>query len=393
MKNNRMNCCTVHFFLRIVVVILRNINTELIMRLSFSRPQRPHTIYVLKSFRDQSGKSTTRRVETLGSEEEIEKKYGCADGLEWAKEYVARMNEEEKLGKEKIKIELSPVERIGTGVQVTYNCGDLLLLPLYNSLVLPGACERIVNGTRAKYNLKEILETLVMLRLLCPCSRLSSYGLGKKRMRRLTCALEDVYRALSLLSTHIDDIQAVVWENSQKVIRRDTRVIYYDYTNYYFEIEYNDPVGTGPRHPNRPEGIRRRGKSKEHRPTPIVQMGLLMDVDGIPLSFIIFPGNLDARPVYLQLSYRIRAHFLICSLAMVILKILNKQLDMPDLSIDQLISTLRAFNFNYVRGAGYIPLFERDDVTDRLQHTVGICVDTQIVETKTMKALYRKLLK
>jgi len=73
------------------------------MRLSFSRPQRPHTIYVLKSFRDESGKSTTRRVETLGTEEEIEEKYNCPDGLEWAKAYVAELNEKERLGQRTVK--------------------------------------------------------------------------------------------------------------------------------------------------------------------------------------------------------------------------------------------------------------------------------------------------
>ncbi len=266
------------------------------MRLSFSRPQRPHTIYVLESFRDKTGKSTTRKVETLGSEEEIEKKHGCADGLEWARAYVARLNEEKKINKEKINVELSPVERINPGEQISYDCGDLLLLPLYNRLGLPQLCEGIEAGTKVRYNLNEILETLVILRLLCPCSKLSSYGLGKKRLRKMSCDLEDVYRALSLLSSHIDDIQATVWENSRQIVRRDPRVVYYDCTNYYFEIEDNDPVGKDPRHPNRPEGIRRRGKSKEHRHNPIVQMGLLMDSDGIPLSFIIFPGNESEQP-------------------------------------------------------------------------------------------------
>lgn len=602
------------------------------MRLSFSRPQRPHTIYVLKSFRDNTGKSTTMRVETLGSEEEIEKKYGCPDGLAWARSYVEQLNEEEKRGKERIKVELSPTERIKFGEQVTYDCGDLLLLPLYNGLGLPEKCDEIVGNTKAKYDLNEILEMLVMLRILTPCSKLSSYKLGKKRVRKMTSELEDVYRALSLLSAHIDDIQAAVWENSKKIMRRDTRVIFYDCTNYYFEIEDNDPKGIDPRHPNRPEGIRRRGKSKEHRPNPIVQMGMLMDADGIPLSFIIFPGNeseqpslkkieemvaekfglnefiistdaglsseenrrynttegreyiavqslpklpeddcrmaldprgwhvafrdkdlgpidpmnpgrdtfnleeidldaerhtrfykeiivnkcldgkknterperiivtyshdfalylkhkrsqrlpaaekivrnrstqsrqsqndprkyvqtiyctddgevaehvslsinwnkieqeerfdgfyaygtsldddavdilrarsfhheiehlfrttksfLDSRPVFLQRSDRIKSHFLTCFLSMVILKMLQKQLGMPDLSIDRLISTLRDFKMAYIKGAGYMPLFERNDLTDKLQQIAGICIDTQIVKPKTLNMLYRRM--
>lgn len=604
------------------------------MRLTFSRPQRPHTIYIQESFRDKNGKSTSRKIEILGSEEEIEKKYGCPDGLEWAREYVARLNEQKKLEKEKIKIELSPAERIKQGEQVMYDCGDLLMLPLYNGLGLPEKCDEIVAQTKTKYNLNEILETLVMLRILCPCSKLSSFELGKKRLRKTSTALEDVYRALTLLSAHIDDIQATVWENSKKIMPRNTRVIFYDCTNYYFEIEDNDPKGLDPRHPKRPEGIRRRGKSKEHRPNPIVQMGLLMDGDGIPLSFIIFPGNeseqpslqkieemvankfglnefiistdaglssednrrynttegreyiavqslpklpeddikmaldpkgwhvayrdknlgpidpsdqdkdtfnlseidfnkerntrffkeivvdkcingrkstarqervivtyshefalylkhkraeritvaekivkgkntksrqsqqdprryvetvyctsdgevaenismtintetinqeerfdgfyaygtslnddaidvlrarsfhyeiehifrttksyLDSRPVFLQRSDRIRSHFLICFLAMVILKMLQKQLDMPQTSIDELITTLRSFKLGHIRGAGYIPLFERTQLTDRLQENINIRIDTQIVKQKTINALYRKMLK
>lgn len=587
-----------------------------------------------KSYRDKNGKSTSKKIERLGTEEEIEKKYGCPDGLEWAKAYIARLNEEEKNNKKKVKVEFSPVERINPGEQVSHDCGDLFLLPLYNSLGLPQVCDGIVSGTKVKYNLNEILETLVILRILCPCSKQSSHGLGKKRMRKMTSSLEDFYRALTLLSSHIDDIQAAVWENSLKVVDRNTRVIYYDCTNYYFEIEDNDPKGIDSRHPNRPEGIRRRGKSKEHRPNPIVQMGLLMDADGIPLSFIIFPGNeseqpslkkieemiadkfglnefvistdaglssednrrynmtegreyiavqslpklpeadqkmaldsngwhvafrdrdlgpvnpddpdqdtfnlenidfeterhtrfykeiivdkkidgrkntarpervivtychdfalylrhkrderlkaaekivrkkqtksrqsqqdprqyvstvyitkdgelaqyvsmaidwdvvekesrfdgfyaygtsldddavdvlrarsfhheiehlfrttksfLDARPVYLQRADRIRSHFLICFLSMVILKILQKKLDMPGLSIDRLIDTLRNFKYAYMKGAGYRPLFERDDLTDRLQEINNICVDTEIVMQKTINTLYRNMLK
>ncbi len=102
---------------------------------------------------------------------------------------------------------------------------------------------------------------------------------------------------------------------------------------------------------------------------------------------------IDVRPVYLQRSDRIRSHFLICFLSMVILKILQKQLNMPELSIDRLIKTIREFKLGYIRGAGYVPLFERNILTDRLQEINSICIDTQIVRTKTINALYRKVLK
>ena len=78
---------------------------------------------------------------------------------------------------------------------------------------------------------------------------------------------------------------------------------------------------------------------------------------------------------------------------MVILKILQKQLDMPDLSIDSLIGTIQDFKLGYIQGAGYMPLFEHSELTDRLQEINNICVDTQIVKTKTLNAMYRKMLK
>lgn len=602
------------------------------MRICFSRPQRPHTLYVQQSYRDKNGKSTSRKIETLGTEEEIEAKYGCPDGLEWAKAYVAELNEQAKLAKRKVKIELSPSKRIPVGEQVLYSGGDLMLLPMYNKLGLNEACKSIVDETKAKYNLAEILEALVMLRVLYPCSKRESYKLNQKRLRRTTFAIEDMYRALSLLSSHIDGLQAEIWKNSNKVMKRNTRVIYYDCTNYYFEIEDNDlPFESSLRHSRR-QGIRRRGKSKEHRPNPIVQMGLLMNTDGIPLSFIIFPGNeseqpslqkieemiadkfglnefvistdaglssednrrynmtegreyiavqslpmlpagdqamaldphgwhvafrdgslspinpenpaqdtfnldqmdwnkelhtrfykeilvekrlggrknttrqervivtyshdfalylkhkreerlalaekivrnkntksrlsqqdprkyvqttyvtadgepaeniamsvnwdavdeearfdgfyaygtsldddavdvlkarnfhheiehlfhttkthLEARPVFLQREDRIRTHFLICFIAMTLIKMLQKQLDMPDLSVDRLISELRGIRFGYFKGIGYRPEFERNELTDKLQELAGIQVDTEIIPQKTMNRIIRSV--
>ncbi|MDE6527744.1 MAG: hypothetical protein K2L78_01695, partial [Muribaculaceae bacterium] len=84
-------------------------------------------------------------------------------------------------------------------------------------------------------------------------------------------------------------------------------------------------------------------------------------------------------------------HFLVCFLAMIILKILQKQLNMPELSVDRLIGTLRSFEFDYFKSVGYRPLFERNDITDQLQETTGVYFDTEIVETKRMNKLYRSL--
>lgn len=261
------------------------------MRLSFSRPQRPHTIYVLKSFRDKSGKSTTVRVETLGTEEEIEAKHNCADGLAWAKAYVEKLNEAERLGKQPIKIELTPNAGLDPSEKPLRNGGDLLLLPLYNQLGLPQICNEIKEKSRVKYDLNDILLTLVMGRILFPSSKTSTYQKAKSMIKPPKFAEHDMFRALSQLSEHLNDVQAGIYRNSLNIMPRRDKVIFYDCTNYYFEIEDADKDMIDKETGEFIGGLRKPGKSKEHRPNPIVQMGMFMDYDGIPLAFCIFPGN------------------------------------------------------------------------------------------------------
>lgn len=602
------------------------------MHLSPAKPQEGKIYYIAKSFRNERGISTKKNMFRLGTLDEIRRREGVSDAWQWAQEELARRNEEERIGRQKLKIELSPSKRINTGECVKYSGGDLMLIPFYNALGLPQICREIQTDTRTEYSLNEILESLVVSRILYPCSKKGAYELNKKRIRPTSFGLEDIYRALSLLSSHIDDIQARVWSNSQKITDRNTRIIYYDCTNYYFEIEDNDKDFVDKQTGEYIPGLRKRGKSKENRPNPIVQMGMLMDGDGIPLSFIIFPGNeseqpslqkieemvankfglnefiistdaglgsennrrynmtegreyitvqslpslpkadqdmalapegwriafrdsalppidpfnperkifnlseidldaerhtrfykeiivdkcmdgdkstarqervivtyshdfalylrhkreerissaqkivnrrqtksrqsqqdprryvateyitkegvkatnvkmaldqkaitadqrfdgfyaygtsldddaadvlrarsfhheiehlfrttktfLEARPVHLQRQDRIRSHFLICFLAMVIIKILQKKLHMHELTIDQLILTLRSIEFDYFKSIGYRPLFERNEITDRLQQIAGITIDTEIVETKRMNKLYRNI--
>lgn len=602
------------------------------MHLSPAKPQEGKIYYIAKSFRNERGISTKKNMFRLGTLDEIRRREGVSDAWQWAQEELARRNEEERIGRQKLKIELSPSKRINTGECVKYSGGDLMLIPFYNALGLPQICREIQTDTRTEYSLNEILESLVVSRILYPCSKKGAYELNKKRIRPTSFGLEDIYRALSLLSSHIDDIQARVWSNSQKITDRNTRIIYYDCTNYYFEIEDNDKDFVDKQTGEYIPGLRKRGKSKENRPNPIVQMGMLMDGDGMPLSFIIFPGNeseqpslqkieemvankfglnefiistdaglgsennrrynmtegreyitvqslpslpkadqdmalapegwriafrdsalppidpfnperkifnlseidldaerhtrfykeiivdkcmdgdkstarqervivtyshdfalylrhkreerissaqkivnrrqtksrqsqqdprryvateyitkegikatnvkmalnqkaitadqrfdgfyaygtsldddaadvlrarsfhheiehlfrttktfLEARPVHLQRQDRIRSHFLICFLAMVIIKILQKKLHMHELTIDQLILTLRSIEFDYFKSIGYRPLFERNEITDRLQQIAGITIDTEIVETKRMNKLYRNI--
>jgi transposase len=169
--------------------------------------------------------------------------------------------------------------------------GDLMLLGIYNRLGLPKICQAIQKGCRAKYDLNEVLQTLVTSRILFPCSKKHTLELAKDNIKPPKFNEDNMFRSLTLLSKHIDMIQAEVYRNSLNILPRRNKALFYDCTNYYFEIEDNDPDIIDKNTGEVIAGLRKCGKSKEHRPNPIVQMGMFMDYDGIPLAFTIFPGN------------------------------------------------------------------------------------------------------
>ena len=260
------------------------------MNAKFTTTTKGTWAYIQKSVRID-GRSTTQTIRRLGSLSDIQKEHGCADPRQWVIDLASRMTEEERLGKECVGIDFYPGTQISMGDKPLRHGGDMLLLPLYSGLGLKDICANILKGTRARYDLNEILQTLVMGRILFPSSKTKTFEKAKSMVRPPEFSETDMYRALSLLSDHIDDIQAQVYLNSKNVIERRERVIYYDCTNYFFEIEDNDKDMVDKDTGEFVSGLRKRGKSKENRPNPIVQMGMFMDMDGIPLAFVVFPGN------------------------------------------------------------------------------------------------------
>ncbi len=218
------------------------------------------------------------------------------------------MTQEEKEGKRYVELRFSPTKPIDKDARPLRHGGDLLLLGLYNRLGLPGICEAIGKGRRVRYDLNEILQTLVISRILFPCSKSKTIELARNYVRAPKFSDNDMYRALTLLSKNIDLIQAEVYRHSLGIRHRRDKVIFYDCTNYYFEIEDNDEDVIDERTGEIVSGLRKHGKSKEHRPNPIVQMGMFMDYDGIPLAFRIFPGNeseqQSLRPLEEVLNHR-----------------------------------------------------------------------------------------
>lgn len=256
----------------------------------FQKTSKGINAYIQKSVR-LDGRSKTITVKCLGLLSEIQKKYGCDDPRQWVVDLAARMTAEEREGKKHISVDFSPSKMIESGSHPLRHGGDLMLLGLYNRLGMSEICDAILKGSRVKYNLNEVVQTLVTSRILFPCSKRRTMEIAKGYVKPPKFSENDMYRALSLLSSNIDMIQAEVYRNSLKIMPRRDKVVFYDCTNYYFEIENNDADVIDKETGEVTAGLRKYGKSKEHRPNPIVQMGMFMDYDGIPLAFKIFPGN------------------------------------------------------------------------------------------------------
>lgn len=268
------------------------------MKATFITTKTGRWAYIQKSVR-VNGVPKSLNIKRLGTLEDIKRREGCEDPEAWVRELAAKMTADENMGKETVSIDFCPAKEIAIGDIPLRHGGDLLMLPLYNQLGLPSLCKDIIKGSRAKYNLDEILRTLVFSRILSPCSKTKTHSFAKSLIFPPKFSENDMFRSLSLLAGHVDDIQAGIYKASKKFMHRKERVIYFDCTNFYFEIEDNDGDYVDEETGEVIFGLRKRGKSKESRPNPIVQMGMFMDGDGIPLAFNIFPGN-ESEQIWLQ---------------------------------------------------------------------------------------------
>ena len=268
------------------------------------------SIYIIKDLylRDVRGKKTsgnpsgkertTVTVKKLGRIPDLMAELDMSrdEVIAWAKEQARKMTEEEKKNNEKISVDYYPNQIIDKDVERLFSCGYLFLQSLYYDLRLDNICRNISGRYAFKYSLDAILSDLIYARIIDPGSKRSSYSFCQSLLEPPKYELHDVYRALSVLAGESDYIQAEVYKNSYFVAGRNNRILYFDCTNYYFEIEEEDD-------------FRKYGKSKENRPNPIVQMGLFMDGDGIPLAFNIFPGNQNEQPSLKPLEQDIIRNF------------------------------------------------------------------------------------
>jgi len=271
------------------------------MKLSVKKSGRFTYLYAVKGFRDDRGVSTSKVVRKFGTIEELRRSLKGEDPIEWAKAQVAEMTATEKAGNREIVVKYKPSVRLKKNEQRSFNGGYLFLQKIYYDLGLDKVCEKISGKDKFEFDLDGILSRLIYTRIMYPGSKRSSLEESRRYFEQPESDLHQIYRALSVLSRESDFIQSQVYRNSLKIITRKTGVIYYDCTNYYFESEHES-------------GLRQYGMSKEHRPNPIVQMGLFMDVDGMPLAFDINPGNTSEQLTMRPLEQKLNDNFNISKL-------------------------------------------------------------------------------
>lgn len=266
------------------------------MKLTVSKSKNSASFYVQKTIRKPNGSTTTVTVEKLGNIDEVRTKAGGGDPYAWAQEYVNELNRKEYDEKKSVIVSYSPSKLVPKDEQRSYNCGYLFLQDIYYKLGLNKICEDIQSRHSFEYDLSEILSKLVYSRVVYPSSKLSTYTQSKKFLEQPDFDLHNIYRALSVLASENDFIQSELYRNSAKISERNSSVLYYDCTNFFFEKEEEDE-------------LKKYGKSKQHQPLPIVGMGLFMDGDGIPLAFDIYPGNKNEQPTLKPLEQKVIKDF------------------------------------------------------------------------------------
>jgi len=265
------------------------------MRLQIVNSKNAASLYVVKSIYE-NGKRSSKVVEKLGTVAGLEKKLNDQDPIEWAKKYVEELNKKEKEEKREVLVKYSPSKLIDKGEQRLFNGGYIFLQKIYHDLGLHKICKEISRKYKFDFDLDSILSRLIYGRIIFPSSKLATYELSKKFIEQPKFDLHQIYRALEFLAKETDFIQSSLYENSLKVSKRNTGILYYDCTNYFFEIEQED-------------GNKQYGPSKDHKPNPIVQMGLFMDGDGIPLAFSINKGNMNEQLTLKPLEKKIISDF------------------------------------------------------------------------------------
>lgn len=248
----------------------------------------------VQGYRDEYGKTKQKTIKKLGYLEDLKKEY--EDPITYFKQIAKQQSSDEikeyTIKNLNIKIINDDISR--------KNLGYIILKKVYNELGILSFLSTKQKKLKIEYDLNSIFELLVYSRILFPNSKLATYNNKDSFFENFNFSEQNIYRSLDYFSNYKDELLTSLWNNTKEKYNRDTSITYYDTTNYYFEISYNDEDELNDKGEIIKKGQRKKGPSKEHRKTPIIQMGLLMDKNSIPMYYDLFPGNesekLQMRP-------------------------------------------------------------------------------------------------
>ena len=275
------------------------------MRLKINKSKNSINYYVIVDIKTKDGKRSTKVYKRLGNEQEIAKISNGIPPIEWARKQVAELKKIYKEENLPVIIKKDPSKIIEKNIQSSFNVGYLFLQDIYYKLGIDNICKDISDKYQFKFDLNDILSKLIYSRVIFPASKLKTLELSKKFLEQPNFDYQHIERALPIICKEMDFIQSELYKNSCKYMERNNNILYYDCTNYYFEIEEEN-------------SLKQYGPSKEHRPNPIVQMGLFMDGNGIPLAFDITPGNTNEQKTLKPLEEKIikdfqNSKFVVCT--------------------------------------------------------------------------------
>ena len=267
------------------------------MKLYYDKRLKDPTYYIQQGFRNGK-KTTTKNIKRLGKHSEL--LLITDDPLEYAKNEVKKMNEEYRSGRSEFVVTMDFNERIPSSDSpcsnsTSLNIGYLYLKDIYAKLNLSDFFKSVSSDRKITYDCNKICQFLTYARILDPASKYGTYDKLDTYYEKPQVEYQHMIRFLDILDRNSDKYLKHLFDNSENIVKRDTSVMYYDCTNYFFETEKPDEEIVDEVTGEIILGLRQFGISKENKTSPIVEMGLIMDSRGIPISMCIHPGNTNEQ--------------------------------------------------------------------------------------------------
>ena len=267
------------------------------MKLYYDKRLKDPTYYIQQGFRNGK-KTTTKNIKRLGKHSEL--LLITDNPLEYAKNEVKKMNEEYRSGRSEFIVTMDFNERIPStdspcSNSTSLNIGYLYLKDIYAKLNLSDFFKSVSSDRKITYDCNKICQFLTYARILDPASKYGTYDKLDTYYEKPQVEYQHMIRFLDILDRNSDQYLKHLFDNSENIVKRDTSVMYYDCTNYFFETEKPDEEIVDEVTGEIILGLRQFGISKENKTSPIVEMGLIMDSRGIPISMCIHPGNTNEQ--------------------------------------------------------------------------------------------------